>query len=75
MLETKEGLLRVEFGHTMPFFRRYRVEIDGVEVKDAASPFLWKLKPGSNRLRVAPVDIFNKVGVTSALEVSYARPN
>jgi hypothetical protein len=75
LVQDREGTLLVVFGQSMPFFRRYRVEVDGTVVKDAASPFPWKLRAGVNRLEVAPVDAFGRVGAGSTVEVSYAVPH
>jgi hypothetical protein len=68
----KEGTLLVEFGQSMPFFQRYRVEVDGTEMKDAANPFPWKLKVGANRIEVTPVDRYGRAGRKSTAEVNYA---
>jgi hypothetical protein len=72
VVKDKEGTLLVHFGQSMPFFQRYRLVVDGIERKDAASPFLWKLKAGVNRLEVAPVNTFGKTGLKSTVELHYA---
>jgi hypothetical protein len=71
LVKGAEGTLLVEFGQSMPFFRRYRLAVDGVEVKAVANPFPWKLRVGANRLEVAPVDEYGKVGAASAVNVQY----
>jgi dienelactone hydrolase len=71
LVKAEEGTLLVEFGQCMPFFQRYRVVVDGVEVDAAASPFRWNLKVGGNRLEVTPVDEYGKVGTGSSVEVRY----
>jgi len=63
------GGLEVEFGNSMPFFKAYKVTVDGAEVAGAANPFTWKLKKGANALTVAPVDEFGRVGIASSIEV------
>jgi hypothetical protein len=72
LVKDREGTLRVEFGQSMPFFRHYRVAVDGVEVKDVGHSFLWRLRAGANRLEVVPVDAYGKIGLKSAVEVHYA---
>jgi hypothetical protein len=75
LVKAKEGTLLVEFGQSMPFFQRYRVTVDGLERIAVANPFLWTLRAGSNRLEVAPVDEWGKVGVPSVVEMHYALPD
>jgi len=73
LVQAGEGTLCVELGQSMPFFKAYRLEVDGSEVADPASPYTWRLKPGLNRLQVAPLDAFGKAGLPSAVTVRYAR--
>src|SRR5262249_11909920 len=68
----QEGTLLVGLGQSMPFFQRYRGEVDGTEVKAAANPFPWKLNAGANRIEVTPVDKYGRAGRKSTAEVSYA---
>jgi hypothetical protein len=75
LVKDKEGTLLVEFGNSMPFFKQYRVTIDGVEVKAVAQPFPWRLREGANRLEVAPVGAYGKTGLKSTLEVHYTAPH
>jgi hypothetical protein len=75
LAQNKEATLQVEFGHSMPFFGRYRVRVDGMEVPEVAQPFPWKLREGTNRLEVAPVDTYGKVGLGSMVELTYAGPD
>jgi hypothetical protein len=72
LVQADEGELRVELGHSMPFFKSYRIRADGRAVGEAGSPFIWRLKPGRNHLAVAPVDEFGKVGLASQVTVRYA---
>jgi hypothetical protein len=66
------GTLRVEFGNSMPFFARYRVTVDGADAARPANPWRWTLKPGVNRLSVAPVDELGQEGTASSVAVRYA---
>jgi hypothetical protein len=75
LVKDQEGTLLVEFGQSMPYFRHYRMEVSGVEVKDVANPFAWKLKAGANRLEVTPVDVYGKTGRKSTVEVNYTPPD
>jgi hypothetical protein len=72
LVKEREGTLLVEFGHSMPFFERYRVAVDGTEVQAVTQPFPWKLRPGINRLEVSPVSASGKIGGRSLVEVRYA---
>jgi hypothetical protein len=69
-----EGTLLVQFGHSMPFFREYRVKVDGVQRNEVAQPFLWRLHAGFNRVEVVPVANDGKVGLPSIVEINYAGP-
>jgi hypothetical protein len=64
------NVLLVEFGNSMPFFKGYRVEVNGQTVAQAVTPFLWKLQPGENRLQVTPVDDFGQTGQASSVTVT-----
>jgi hypothetical protein len=75
LVKDQEGTLLVQFGQSMPFFQRYRVAVDGVEVNEVQQPFAWKLRAGTNQLEVAPVDANGKVGLKSLVEVHYAVSN
>ena len=57
-----DTVLLVEFGHSMPFFKEYRLTVDGRASATAESVYRWTLNKGLNRLEVAPVDEFGKVG-------------
>ena len=67
----KPGVLIVQLGHTMPFFERYRLTIDGKESVQTGNLFRWTLRPGRNRLEVAPQDEFGKLGLASSVTVEY----
>jgi len=71
LVQGEEGALLVELGHSMPFFKRYRVVVDGAEVRDSKNPFLWRPKPGQNKLEVTPIDEYGKVGLPSSVIVEY----
>jgi hypothetical protein len=73
LVEGDEGTLLVELGQSMPFFKAYRLKIDGVEAASPRSPFAWKLKPGRNRIEVAPEDEFGKIGLPSSVTVEYTK--
>jgi hypothetical protein len=75
LVQGKEGTLLVHLGHSMPFFRQYRVRVDGVEQKEVAQPFAWQLKAGVNRLEVAAVDHRGKAGLASVVEIDYTDPS
>jgi len=74
LVQAGEGVLRVHLGHTMPFFKAYRIRVDGHAVDGVADSFAWKLEAGVNRLEVAPVDAFGKVRLASRVAVRYAVP-
>jgi hypothetical protein len=73
LVQAEEGTLRVELGHSMPFFKAYRISVDGAEARAATRLFIWRLKPGLHKLEVAPVDEFGKVGLASAVTLNYTR--
>jgi hypothetical protein len=74
LTRTGEDEISVELGNSMPFFKKYQVKIDGAELKDEVkSPLVWKLKTGDNKLEVAPVDEFGKVGLPSTATVKLGK--
>ncbi|CAN5367675.1 hypothetical protein BH10PLA2_BH10PLA2_21760 [soil metagenome] len=66
-----EGVVRVELGNTMSFFREYRISIDDGPAKSTATPLTWKLHAGRNRLHVVPVDEFGKTGAANTVVLEY----
>jgi hypothetical protein len=72
-LETtpEPDLLKVELGRSMPFFAKYRLRVNGADIETVTNPFAWRLKKGRNKLDLAPVDEFGRVGTGSSITVSY----
>ena len=67
----KDGVLSVELGNSMPFFKSYDLKVDGKTVKSDGDIFNWKLKSGKNVLEVVPMDEFGKPGTGSSVAVTY----
>ncbi len=64
-----EPTLQVELGHSMPFFKEYRLTVDGKTSVTTDPVYVWPLNKGMNRLEVVPVDAFGKVGQGSSVSV------
>ncbi len=70
----KEGVLTVELGHSMPFFAKYEIKVDGKDVTPKGAPpatIEWKLNAGKNTLEVVPIDKFDKKGLASSVFVEF----
>jgi transglutaminase superfamily protein len=65
--------ITVELGQTMPFFKRYKLTVNGKETTTAKSAYRWRLQPGENTLVAAPVDEFGKVGLSSSVTLKLAQ--
>ena len=72
LTRTGESEMAVELGNSMPFFKKYVVKVDG-KVVEANNHLVWQLKPGENRLEVAPVDEFGKTGLASSAAVKFGK--
>jgi transglutaminase-like putative cysteine protease len=68
---TGEQEITVEFGESQPFFKQYRVSVDGGASTVAASPYVWTLHAGANSLQVVPEDDWGDTGISSTLTVGY----
>lgn len=66
--------LAVKLEHCMPFFAHYERRADGAEWERCDASFDWPMREGVNRLEVRAVNVRNRPGVASRLEVAYARP-
>ncbi len=67
LVRTGPNAVRVELGHSMPFFDHYKLTVNGEQATIAESAYDWTLRPGENTLTVKPVDEFNKVGQGSTV--------
>jgi hypothetical protein len=65
------GTLRVEFGNSQPFFRRYLVRLENGPWSPAGAQFVWELKAGRNRLEVVPENESGRKGLASMVEVEF----
>ncbi|MCG3178422.1 MAG: hypothetical protein BIFFINMI_00749 [Phycisphaerae bacterium] len=73
LVKGSQGTLNVELGNSMPYFKSYRVTIDGKPVQQSGRTLAWNLHEGQNTLTVLPVDVFGKVGLPSSVTVTYAK--
>ncbi|MFW6158678.1 MAG: hypothetical protein ACOC8E_04905 [Planctomycetota bacterium] len=67
LVRTGPKTLRVELGQSMPFFKHYKLTVNGNETTTAKDSYRWTLGPGENTLEVVPVDEFGKVGLKSSV--------
>jgi hypothetical protein len=66
-----DGTVDLEFGNSQPFFKRYRVSLNGAPSAPAESPYRWILRPGANVLAVTPEDEWGNKGISSSIRVDY----
>ncbi len=76
LVRSGEDAITVELGNSMPFFAQYRIDAESppgagkpARTQAACGPFMWRLRPGLNRLVVEPVDEFGKPGRPSEVTV------
>ena len=67
----KQGVLEVDLGHSLPFFEKFVVTVDGKEVPGVGGCYSWQLKPGKNTLRVLPLDRYGRKGKASFVALEY----
>jgi hypothetical protein len=70
LVRTGETQVTVELGTSQPFFRRFVGRVDDGEPTVFASPFVWNLKPGENRLEVNCEDDFGNAGIPSSIALT-----
>ncbi|MFO7899006.1 MAG: hypothetical protein R6V58_08095 [Planctomycetota bacterium] len=73
LVRTGPKTITVELGQSIPFFKEYKLTVNGAETKTAKSTYRWTLEPGENTLAVAPVDEFGKVGLKSSVTLKLAK--
>jgi len=67
LVRTGERTVAVELGNSQPFFRRYRLRVNGTERVQDSGSFTWRLRPGTNSLEVNCEDAFGRTGVPSSV--------
>ncbi len=67
--DTNDDALLVKLGNSMPFFKEYRVEINGQSSSSKKDRLEWQLEPGMNTLAVSPVDKYGQSGTPSSVTV------
>ena len=64
-----EDTVAVELGASQPFFKQYRLTVNGAASTQSEGQFQWKLRPGRNELEVNCADEFGRPGVPSRVVV------
>ena len=67
LVRAGQRTIRVELGQSMPFFKHYKLTVNGAETTTKKTAYAWRLQPGQNTLAVAPVDELGKVGLASSV--------
>ncbi len=57
--------------HCMPWFDHYEVRVDGGEWERKDMPFSWPMHNGANRLECRAVNVRDRKGIVSTVDVSY----
>jgi hypothetical protein len=57
----------IKLTHTMPFFQKFLVRINGSELKESIDEFPWILKKGENAIEVKAVNLANIEGKVSRI--------
>ncbi len=70
-VRTGEKELVVMLGNTQPFFKHYKIEINGVVTTTSENSIKWVLDGTTNSLKVWPVDVTGQQGTASSLTILY----
>lgn len=73
LVRTGTDTVAVELGNSQPFFKRYRLDVDGDVQYQSENTIVWNLKPGDNRLVVDCEDEFGRQGVSSEVTLRLER--
>jgi len=66
-----ETTIQLELGQSQPFFRQYRIVMNGM-AKTTAQPICnWELKTGHNTFSVTPEDEWGTFGLSSSIAIDY----
>jgi hypothetical protein len=65
------GEMQVRLDTETPGFDTFLAAIDGKEKQPVASSYLWRLRPGTNRLEVGPRNKAGREGITSRVVLEY----
>lgn len=68
-----EGEVRVHLETVTPGFQTFVAQVDLEEARPVESGFIWRLKPGANRLQVWPRNVMGRKGVVSQVELTEAK--
>lgn len=68
-----EHEVRVHLDTVTPGFQTFVAQVDDDESRPVESGFTWRLKPGTNRLRVWPRNVAGRNGIVSQLELTDAK--
>jgi hypothetical protein len=71
--EGGQSKLRIGLEHCMPYFDHYEIRQDGGEWQRVEASFDWPMHEGVNRLECRAVNVRNRPGVVSRMDVAYAR--
>ncbi len=66
--------LAVTLSHCMPFFDHYEIRIDEGAWERCEESFEWPMQEGVHSLACRGVNTMNRPGISSRIEVAYARP-
>ena len=64
-------VLEARFSTLTPCFDRYRLEVNGHQVEIDGDMYVWKLKEGTNTLKVASINAVGRSGFPSEFVISY----
>ena len=66
--------LKVSLDHCMPFFDHYEVRVDGGTWEPRSADFDWPMHEGINSVECRGVNVMNRRGIVSSMDVAYAGP-
>jgi hypothetical protein len=72
-LSPESGAVKVAFRTMTPNFKEYRVRVDGGAWTPSSDAYLWKLRPGANRLEAKTLNRFGVEGPVSTVEIEGSR--
>lgn len=65
------GEVRVHLDTETPGFDTFLADVDGTGPRPVASGFIWKLRPGRNRLDVRPRNVAGREGIAGRVTLDY----
>jgi hypothetical protein len=67
--------LKLALTHSMPWFARYRIRINGRESTSTSASFVWPLVPGKNEVVISAINTRTVEGKPTSIVVEFIPPS